>query len=117
MLKKELINIYNESFLEFIEKIITGDIEDNILIYIFGKINISTEYIKQKIINENNYYNFLFNKTKELGITSKKAMISLYDYIIDRLNKTLIYQLEDYISDNIIFFYRENKYIFKDLFI
>ena len=117
LLKKELINIYNESFIEFIEKIITGDIEDNILIYIFGKINISTEYIKQKIINENNYYNFLFNKTKELGITSKKAMISLYDYIIDRLNKTLIYQLEDHISDNIIFFYRENKYIFKDLFI
>ena len=35
----------------------------------------------------------------------------------NRINKTLRYQIEDYIIDNIIFFYRDNQYLFKELFI
>ena len=117
IVKEELIRAFNVSFREFVENAIIGDIEDNILIYVFGKIDINVEYIKEKVKSENGYYIFLLNKTKELGITSKNALINLYDYINNRVNKTLIYQIEDYISDNIIYFYRENKYIFKDLFI
>ena len=117
LLKEELIKAFNESFKEFTENIISGDIEDNILIYIFGKIDIYIEYIKAKVKSEDGYYIFLLNKTEELGITSKNALLSLYDYINDRVNKTVFYQIEDYISDNIIFFYRENKYLFKDFFI
>ena len=117
LLKNELIKAFNDSFKDFIDNIITGDIEDNVVIFIFSKIDINVDYIKEKTINEDKYYIFLLNKTKELGITSKKALISLYDYINDRVNKTLHYQIEDYISDNIVFFYRENKYIFKEFFI
>ena len=46
-----------------------------------------------------------------------RVSADLYDYLSDRVNKTLHYQIEDYISDNIIFFFRENKYIFKDIFL
>ena len=56
------------------------------------------------------------NKTEELGITSKQALIFLYEYILDKVNKTIHYQIEDYIQDNILFLYRENNYIFKNMF-
>jgi hypothetical protein len=75
------------------------------------------EYIKEKVKEEKGYYSLLLNNTNELGVTSINSFISLYDYIYDKINKTLHYQIEDYISDNINFFYRENKYIFKDIFI
>ena len=116
-IKETLIEFFNISYNEFMNKAIKGDIEDNLIIYIFGKIDINIEYIKQKIKNETAYYTLLLNKTKELGITSKKALVTLYNYINDRVNKTLYYQIEDYISDDIIFFYRENKYLFRNNFI
>ena len=109
-------NAFNLSFTEFMENSISGDIEDKLLIYILGKIDINVNCIEEKVQNEKGYYSLLLNKTKELGITSVNAFISLYDYLSDRVNKTLRYQIEDYISDNIIFFFRENKYIFRDIF-
>jgi len=96
---------------------ISGYIEDNLIIYIIGKIDINMEYIKEKVKNEKGYYSLLLNNTNELGVTSINSFISLYDYIYDKINKTLHYQIEDYISDNINFFYRENKFIFKEIFI
>ena len=113
---KELYEAFNLSFSEFMKNAISANLEGNILIYINDKIDINVKYIIQKLINEKGYYFLLLNKTKEIGITSKNAFISLYDYIYDRINKTLNYQIEDYIRDNIIFFYKENKYIFKDIF-
>ena len=102
-LKEELINTFNNSFTEFVKNVISGEIEDNFQTYVLDKIEINTKYIIEKIQNESEYYILLLNKTKELGITSKKALISLYDYISDRVNKTLQYQIEDYIGDNIVF--------------
>ena len=116
-MKQTLIEIFNNSFTEFMKNAISGDIEDNFLFYVFSKIEINIKYIIEKVQNETDYYTLLLNKTKELGITSKKALISLYDYIGDRVNKSLQYQIEDYIGDNIIFFYRENKFLFRDYFI
>lgn len=116
-MKQTLIEIFNNSFTEFMKNAISGDIEDNFLFYVFSKIEINIKYIIEKVQNETDYYTLLLNKTKELGITSKKALISLYDYIGDRVNKSLQYQIEDYIGDNIIFFYRENKFLFRDNFI
>ena len=116
-MKQTLIEIFNNSFTEFMKNAISGDIEDNFLFYVFRKIEINIKYIIEKVQNEIDSYTLLLNKTKELGITSKKALISLYDYIGDRVNKSLQYQIEDYIGDNIIFFYRENKFLFRDNFI
>ena len=116
-MKQTLIEIFNNSFTEFMKNAISGDIEDNFLFYVFSKIEINIKYIIEKVQNETDYYTLLLNKTKELGITSKKALISLYDYIGDRINKNLQYQIENYIGDNIIFFYRENKFLFRDNFI
>ena len=116
-LKEKLYEAFNLSFTEFMEKSISGEIEDNLLIYVLGKIDLNVNSIEEKVKNEKGYYSLLLNKTKELGITSKNTFIYLYDYLSDRVNKTLHYQIEDYISDNIIFFFRENKYIFKDIFL
>jgi len=80
-------------------------------------IDLNINYIKEKILNEDIYYSFILNKTRELGITSKKAFANLYDYLTDKINKTLYYQIEDYISCNIVFFYRENRHLFKNTFI
>ena len=100
------------------KNVISADIQDNLDIYVFRKIDLNIDLIKGKILNEiEYYYSLLLNKTKELGITSKNALVTLYDYICHRVNKTLRYQIEDYISDNIVFFYRENMYLFKDLFL
>lgn len=116
-LKESLYEAFSTSFTEFMKNAISGYIEDNLIIYIIGKIDINMEYIKEKVKNEKGYYSLLLNNTNELGVTSINSFISLYDYIYDKINKTLHYQIEDYISDNINFFYRENKFIFKEIFI
>ena len=116
-LKKEIIDSFNISYREFISNTISGDIKDNLLIFIIGKIDINIEFIKEKVLRETEYYHLLLNKTEQLGITSKTALITLYDYLSDKVNKTIQYQIEDYIQDSILFLYRENKYLFKDMFI
>ena len=116
-LKESLYEAFSEAFTEFMKNAISGYLEDNLIIYIIGKIDINMEYIKEKVKEEKGYYSLLLNNTNELGVTSINSFISLYDYIYDKINKTIHYQIEDYISDNINFFYRENKYIFKDIFI
>ena len=116
-LKNELIDSFNASYREFITNSISGDVEVNLLIYVLKKIDINIEFIREKILSETQYYILLLNKAEELGITSKNALTNLYDYIYDKVNKTIQYQIEDYIQDNINFIYRENKYIFKDIFI
>ena len=117
ILKEEIIQAFNKSFKQFMESVISDDIINNLNIYILGKIDSYADGIKNKIKSEIEYYSLLINKTKELGVTSKKALITLFDYLYNRINKTLRYQIEDYIIDNIIFFYRDNQYLFKELFI
>ena len=114
-LKESLYEAFSETFTEFMKNAISGYLEDNLIIYIIGKIDINMEYIKEKVKDEKGYYSLLLNNTNELGVTSINSFISLYDYIYDKINKIIHYQIEDYISDNINFFYREKKYIFKDI--
>ena len=88
---KELIKSFNNSYNEFIFNLISGDIEENAKIFISSKIDTNLEYIKEKVQKETGYYSLLLNNTKKLGITSKRALISLYDYIFERANRTLQY--------------------------
>jgi hypothetical protein len=44
---------------------ISGYLEDNLIIYIIGKIDINMEYIKEKMKEEKGYYSLLLNNTNE----------------------------------------------------
>ena len=67
--------------------------------------------------NEFNYYIFLFEKTKEIGIGTSNAFSNLY---LKTLKKNFKFYY-DLIKEDILFyndlFYRKNKYIFKENYI
>ena len=84
---------------------------------IFEKINIKLNYIKTKIIEENNYYIYLLNNTKEIGITSKETLLNLYPSLFLKINDSFHELLEKGINEEIGNFFSNNKKIFFNNFI
>ena len=116
-LYNSLIYSFNSSYSQFFEDYITKEISDNITIYLNDKLEIFINYLKMKLSFESYYYLFLLNNTKELGITSKNALINLYKNFKYKLNDTLFYLIEEDVFFYINIFYRENKKTFRNIFI
>ena len=116
-LYNSLINSFNSSYSKFFEDYIIKEISDNITLYLSDKLDIFINYLKMKISFESYYYLFLLNNTKELGITSKNAIINLYSNFKNKLNDTLFYLIEEDVLFYINIFYRENKKDFRNAFI
>ena len=94
-LYNSLIYSFNSSYSKLFEDYIIKEISDNVTIYLNDKLNIFINYLKMKISFESYYYLFLLNNTKELGITSKNALINLYGNFKNKLNDTLFYLIEE----------------------
>ena len=111
-LKEIFIRNFNISYSNFIEKYLINEIDSKIYIDIFEKINMKIDYIKKKLIEENNYYLFLLNKTKNLSISTKEALLSLYPTLFIRINNILHQIFNKVFEENIYFYLMENRKIF-----
>ena len=115
-LKHLFIKYFNISYSNFVNNYLVNDI--NITSHvIFEKINSKLNYIKTKIIEENNYYIYLLNNTKEIGITSKETLLNLYPLLFLKINDSFHELLEKGINEEIGNFFIKNKKIFFDNFI
>ena len=94
-LYNSLIYSFNSSYSKFFKDFIIKEISDNITLYLNDKLDIFINYLKMKMSFESFYYLFLLNNTKELGITSKKALINLYSNFKNKLNDTLFRLIEE----------------------
>ena len=111
------IKYFNISYSNFVNNYLVNDINITSHIMIFEKINIKLNYIKTKIIEENNYYIYLLNNTKEIGITSKETLLNLYPLLFLKINDSFHELLEKGINEEIGNFFIKNKKIFFDNFI
>ena len=116
-LYNSLIYSFNSSYSKLFEDYIIKEISNNITLYLNDKLDIFINYLKMKIPFESYYYLFLLNNTKELGITSKNALINLYGNFKNKLNDTLFYLIEEDVFFYLDLFYRENKKAFRNIFI
>ena len=80
-------------------------------------MEIHLDYMIKKIKDEYEYYLFLLNTTTELGLSSKNAIIDLYDKIKKKINETIFYLFQDDINFYLDLFYRENKKMFRNNFL
>ena len=115
-LKDLFIKYFNISYSNFVNNYLVNDINVTSHIMIFEKINIKLNYIKTKIIEENNYYIYLLNNTKEIGITSKQALLNLYPSLFLKINDSFHELLEKGINEEIGNFFSNNKKIFFERF-
>lgn len=111
-LKEIFIRNFNISYSNFIEKYLINEIDSKTYIDIFEKINMKIHYIKKKLIEENNYYLFLLNKTKNLGISTKEVFLSLYHALLIRINNILHQIFNKLFEEDIYFYLMENRKIF-----
>ena len=118
-LRGELIESFETSSRNFAQNTLLVKMKNNLDIFVFGKIDINLEFILAKIKSETDYYLTILDKmNRKISEKSKADLISLYDnYLKETMRETIQSQVEDYIKENITFFYRENKYIFKEMFI
>ena len=112
-----LIDSFNISYSDLVKNYIINEMIDNITIFINSKLDIHIEFLQNKILKEYYYYLLLLNNTKEIGITSKKALIDLYLKLKQKLNESLLYLIENDIYFYIDLYFRENKNNFKNNFI
>ena len=112
-LNKILLEEFNNSIFEFINNFIKQDTEFNINIDILEKYNIKLDLFENKLENELKYYLFLLNNSNEIGITTKKAFLNLYNYIEKEFN-IKINELTNEFSYDLDYFYMTNKKIFID---
>ena len=111
-IEKEKIN---DTLMHFYKILyLLNEINSTLIIIFLDKINSKIEYIKKKIILENEYYELLLNNTKEMGITSKEALQNLYPLLSLRLNNSIYFIMEKFFEDEIYLFIKENKKIFSD---
>ena len=111
-LKEIFIRNFNISYSNFIEKYLINEIDSKTYIDIFETINMKIDYIKQKLIEENNYYLFLLTKAKNLGISTKEALLSLYPTLLIRINNILHQIFNKFFEEDIYFYLMENRKIF-----
>ena len=111
-LKEIFIRNFNISYSNFIENYLINEIDSKTYIDIFEKINMKIDYIKKKLIEENNYYLFLLNQTKDLGISTKEALLSLYPTLLIKINNILHQIFNKLFEEDIYFYLMENRKIF-----
>ena len=111
-LKEIFIKNFNSSYSNFIGEYLTNEIDSQIYINIIEKINMKIDYFKKKIIEENNYYLFLLNKTKNLDIPTKEALLSLYPTLLFKLNNTIHQILNKFFKEDICSYLMEHRKIF-----
>ena len=116
-LSNSLVNAFNISYSYLVNNYIINEMIDNITIFINSKLDIHIEFLQNKILKEYYYYLLLLNNTKEIGITSKKALIDLYPKLKQKLNESLFYLIENDIYFYIDLYFRENKNNFRNNFI
>ena len=108
-----LIDSFNSSYSNIINNYILDEIINNINVFGLNKFELHLEYMTKKIIDEYNYYILILNSTEELGYSSKKVFINLYDSINKKLNDIIFYLFEE----DIDIFQRDIKYKFRNNFI
>jgi len=111
-LKEIFIRNFNSSYSNFIEKYLINEIDSKMYINIFEKLNMKIDYIKKKIIEENAYYLFLLNKTKNIGISTKEALLSLYPILFLKVNDTIHQILNKFFEEDLYFYLLENRKLF-----
>ena len=116
-LNDNLITAFNESYINFVNNFILDELIYDITISINNRLEIHLDYMIQKIKDEYYYYLLVLNSTDELGYSSKRALINLYDIIKIKLNETIFYLIEDDITFYLDLFYRENKKMFRNNFL
>ena len=112
-----LISSFNISYSSLVNNFILDELLNDVVISINNRLEIHLDYMTKKIIDEYNYYLLVLNTTDELGYSSKRALIYLYENIKIKLNETIFYLFEDDINFYLNLFYRENKKIFRNNFL
>ena len=116
-LKELLIDSFQESYINYINNYLIDYLKENINIYINTKLDFYTEYLTEKISNEFDYYVFLFNKTKEIGMGTQNTFSHLYKNSIYKNLKFCYEVIEEDVLFYINILYRKNKYLFKENYI
>ena len=112
-----LINSFNLSYNDLVNKYIINEMIDNITIIINNKLEIYLDYINEKIFNEYLYYIFILNKTNEIGYSTKSSLINVFTNFKAKINESIYNIIENDVEFYINIFYRENKNIFAKKFI
>ena len=112
-----LVDSFNISYTNFVNNFILDETMNDIIISINNRLELHLDYMFKKIKDEFEYYLLILNTTDELGLSSKNALINLYEKIKTKLNETMFYLFEDDINFYFDLFYRENKKMFRDNFI
>ena len=113
-IKELILDSFHISYNNYIKNYLVDQFKDNINIYINTKLDFYTKYLIEKISNEFNYYIFLFNKTKEIGIGTVNAFSNLYKKSLYKNLKFYYDEIKEDALFHINIFYRKNKYIFKE---
>ena len=116
-LKKLIIDSFQISYIKYIDNYLLEYLKENLHLFIISKLDFYSKYIVEKVKNEFNYYLFLFNKTKEIGIGTENAFSNLYK---KTLNKKINFYYE-IVKEDVLFyiniFYRKNKHLFKEKYL
>ena len=116
-LKDIFIQNYNDSYSYFVKNYLVNELNISLYSEIIGKINMNINYIATKIIEENKYYIYLLNNTKEIGFTTKECLLNLYPYLFNKINDTISIFLEKLFNENLFYFFQENKNVFSNYYI
>ena len=111
-----LVTSINKSYTNFVNNFILDEIINDIIISINNKLELHLDFMSKKIKDEYNFYLLILNTTDELGLSSKNALINLYEKIKNKLNEIMFNLFEDDINFYLDLFYRENKKMFRDNF-
>ena len=95
-----LINSFNCSYINLINDFILKDIIDNIKFLFINEFELYFDYINKNIIDEFYYYTLILNNTEEMGYSSKRAFIDLYNNINRKLNDSFYY----FINEDLYFY-------------
>ena len=117
LLNNLLITSFNLSYNDLVNNYLLDELVDDISYSILYKLELNIVYIINKTDEEFNYYLLILNSTEQLALSSKKALVNLYQYIKDKLNESLYYLIQDDIYFYLNIFYRENKKLFRNNFI
>jgi len=112
-----LINSFNSSYINLINDFIIKDIIDNITFLFNNKFELYFDYINKNIIDEFYYYTLILNDTEEMGYSSKRAFIDLYEKINRKLNDTFYYFINEDLYFYLDIFQKDLKIILRNNFI
>ena len=112
-----LINSFNLSYNNLVNKYIIDEMIDNTSIIINNKLELYLDYINEKISNEYSYYIFILNKINEIGLSTKSSLINLFTNFKETIVESIYNSIEYDVNFYIDLFLRENKNIFTKNFI